>query len=165
MAAHCDPQHLLEAVEARAALCKTAEVKTAYREIANGIYDDPTALRQYAVRTKLAQTLFDLDTKAGLDAAYERVIPDPLCSVFNRPTKLGEQLIHLGSNTYDFTRLLGLPATFYGDALGPEVVSEIAPGGVLDPEKLQAILPTLPADMMGNLEQGLRSAGVSPTGL
>jgi len=165
MAAYCNPEDLAQAVEARSALCKTAELKVAYRDLANSIHEDPHAVREYAVRVKVAETLAEMDQRAGLDAYYERAIPDPLCSVFNRPAKLGEQLMHLGPNTYEANRILGLPLSFFHDTLGPEIVSEVAPGGVLDPELLMAILPTLPADMLGPLEQGLQSAGVQPTGL
>lgn len=165
MSAYCNPEELARAVEARGALCKTAELKDAYYGLAQSIHEDPHAVREYAVRVKVAETLEAMDRQSGLDAYYERAIPDPLCSVFNRPAKLGEQLMHLGPNTYEANRILGLPLSFFRDTLGPEIVSEIAPGGVLDPESLMAILPTLPADILVPLEQGLHSAGVQPTGL
>jgi hypothetical protein len=41
--------------------------------------------------------------------------------------------------------------TFWEDALGPDIVAEIAPNGQLDPEALAQILPTLPQDLKNTL--------------
>ena len=105
------------------------------------------------------------DEAAGLARHYDRKIPDPICTVFNTAVKLSAQMVNLGNDAYDLGSLAALPASFYSDALGPEVLSEIAPGGSVGPDRLAAVLPTLPADMLRGLQQGLASAGVAPTGL
>lgn len=160
MAALANPGAVLDGLAARAHLAKTAEAKGAYGEAAAALRQQPLALRSFDARVKLASLLMKLDKAAGLDPLYGRKLPDPLHTVFNTPMKVGAQMIDIGGAAYDLMDLLALPTSFFAQTLGPEVVGEIAPGGQLDPSKLAAVLPTLPADLMRVLGESLRSAGV-----
>jgi hypothetical protein len=111
---------------------------------------------------KLAQVLLGADRHSGLDKTWDDKIPDPFHTVFNTAVKTGAQLVDLGSGVFDLQALSALPSTFYADALGPEIVGQIAPGGQMDPDQLSAILPTLPADMKASLIHSLASAGLKP---
>lgn len=165
LAAYSNPQKVMEGLEARAQLAKTAEIKQTYRELADSLQEKPLQLRDYDTRVKLASTLMDLDKVAEITSHYDRRIPDPLCTVFNTHVKLGAQVVNLGTDAYDLSSLVALPTSFYADTLGPEILSEIAPGGQINPEAVEAILPTLPADMLKHFQQGLASAGVAPLGI
>ena len=160
MAALSDPGKVLDGLAARAYLAKTGEAKTTYQEMAAALRRQPIALRSFEARVKTASLLMKVDAAAGLEGAYGKRIPDPLHTVFNEPMKLGSQMIPIGGTAYDVMDLIGLPAEFYAQALGPEVVGEIAPGGQVDPARLGAVLPTLPEDMKRVLGESLRSAGV-----
>jgi hypothetical protein len=52
---------------------------------------------------------------------------------------------------FDKNKLAALPVSFWKDALGDDFVAEFAPGGVVDPAQLEAVLQTLPADMKATL--------------
>lgn len=158
-------EKLAEAIGQRCRFVKTAEARASYLALAQAAEDDPRALHDHGARVKLASTLLRLDHETGIVSEYGRRVLDPLQTVFNHPVKLGAHLISLGRETYDLAALAALPASFYGDALGPEIVGEIAPAGTLNPDALATILPTLPADMLSNLGAALRSAGVAPTGV
>lgn len=165
LASFSAPEKVLEGVTARAFLVKDAEAKVPYEVICASIRSDPGALRDHASRVKLASTLLNLDKRSGIEALWNKRVPDPVLTVFNRPAKVGAQMVVLGPESYDIQSLAGLPSTFWSDALGPEVVGEIAPGGQVNPDRLMDILPTLPAPMMQSLTQSLHAAGVRPTGV
>lgn len=165
MSAFSNVARVQEGLTGRYHLAKTAEHKRVYVALSEALAEDPRQLRDYAARVKLASVILKTDAAAGITGAYGKKILDPLRTVFNTPVKTGAQLVSLGDDAYDVTSLAALPQTFYADALGPEVLSEIAPGGQLDPDQLGAVLPTLPADMLRQFKQALASAGVAPTGI
>lgn len=158
-------EKLAEALGQRCRFVKSAEARAAYLALAQAAEDNPRALHEHEARVKLASTLLRLDHEEGLVPEYGRRVLDPLQTVFNYPVKLGAHLVSLGRESYDLAALAALPASFYGDALGPEIIGEIAPAGTVNPDALATILPTLPADMLSNLGSALRSAGVAPTGV
>lgn len=160
MSALANPGVVLDGLAARAHLAKTAEVRDAYERAATALRQEPTALRSFDARVKLASLLLKLDKTAGVDAHYGRKIPDPLHTVFNTPMKVSAQMIDIGGGAYDLQDLVAFPPDFYADSLGPEVVREIAPGGQMDAAKLAAVLPTLPMELKRVLGETLRSAGV-----
>ena len=162
LAAQCDEGLLAERIADRMYMTKNASVRERYRELGEAVTREPHSVKKFAVRTKLATLLEALDREAGI--VYDKRTPDPLQTVFNAPTKLGAQGINLGGASYDLGQLCGVPSSFYQDALGPEVASEIAPGGKVQPELIASILPTLPADMLQIFRQALLSAGVRPLG-
>ena len=163
MAGLSNREKVAEALTARGTLAKTASEKQGYTDIAAALRDDPKALREFNSQVKLAKLLIGMDARAGLSALYDSKIPDPFHTVFNTAVKLGAQMIDLGGATFDLMSLASLPSTFYSDALGPEIVGQIAPGGQVNPDQLAMILPTLPADMKQSLIVSLSSAGVKPS--
>lgn len=165
MAALSNPARVLDGLAARAHLAKSAELRTAYSDAAQGLRAEPRVLRNFEARVKLASTLMKLDTLAELTPLYGRKIPDPLHTVFNTAMKVGAAPIDLGGEAFDLMDLLALPSDFFAQALGPEIVGEIAPGGQLDPGQLAAILPTLPMELKRVLSSSLRSAGIKSVGV
>jgi len=165
LAAYSAPEKVLEAVIGRTQIVKSAEDRVPYETISEVIRKDPFSLRDYNARVKLASTLMTLDKKAGIEGTWNRKVPDPILSVFNRPAKVGARMVVLGSESYAIEQLAGLPASFWADAVGPEMVSEIAPGGQVNPDTLSDILPTLPAPMLQSVVRSLHAAGIKPSGV
>lgn len=161
LAAQSDAHQVAEALAVRMYQTKVASLREEYRRLGESVTSQPRELRKFTVRTKLAELLLRLDQEAGV--TYGPALPDPFRTVFNAPIKLGAAGVLIGNASYDLGQLCGLPATFYQDALGPEVSGELAPGGQVQPELIQSILPTLPADMQAILAQALQSAGLRPT--
>ena len=165
LAALSNPGIVIDNLAARAHMAKTAELKAPYVHAAEALRGNPTALRDFGARVKLASVMLAADKAAGLDAEYGKRLPDPMHAVFNHAVKLGAQMVDLGGNAFDLMDLVALPTSFWKDALGPEFVGQIAPGGQVSPEELVAVLPTLPADMKSVLAQALHSTGLKPSGV
>lgn len=130
--------------------------KTAYQKLADGLKGLPPEIRDREQLIKVAETLCELDKKAGLQKHYDRKLPDPLMTVFNTDKFAGPG-ITLGSKFISMDRLASYPATFYGDILGSDFVREASDNrGGVDPQKLAMILETLPSDMKSMLAANMR---------
>ena len=151
---------LTDTLAARASLAKTAEHRDAYLRVAEAVVYDRNGLLDHASRVKLAEAIGDLDEAAGLSKYYDRKIPDPVAAVFNSSVKLSAHMLDLGGHLVDSTKLGSLPASFFADALGTDFLSEVAPRGVVDAQKVAEVLTTLPADMKQDFARQLKAAGV-----
>lgn len=154
-----DPHALASTLEVRAMLAKTAEAKEGYTKLAQAVLQDRRGLRDHAMRVKVAAAINDLDLQADLAKHYDRKIPDPVASVFNAE-KVAEDAIDLGGAYVRPTHLESLPTTFFADALGPDVLREIAPQGRLSALKIAEVVNTLPADLKADFARQLRAAGI-----
>lgn len=132
------------------------QYKGAYQKLANAVAGLPSELRDRPTQVKLAETIDELDKKAGLARYYDRKLPDPLLTVFNTEKVAGEG-VDLNGRFVPMSRLASYPASFYGDVLGDDLVREASDGrGGMDPYKLAAILGTLPSDMKNVLAKQMR---------
>lgn len=157
--ASTDPHALASTLEVRAMLTADEELKGGYNKLAAAVISDRLGLKSYEARVKVAAAINELDTRAGLAKHYDRKIPDPVASVFNAE-KIAEDALDLGGAFVRPMHLQQLPTTFYSDALGPDVLREIAPGGRLDAQKVAEVVSTLPADMKADFARQLRAAGI-----
>jgi hypothetical protein len=132
----------------------TPEVAPIYADLQDRFKNVGPYLRDRDYQIKLAQVIHELDKEAGIMHLYGRRIQDPIQSVFNTEYALNS-LVKVGSALHDKTLLRKLPLSFWEDALGPDIVKEIAPTGTVDMATLEAILPTLPADLKEVLERQL----------
>jgi len=160
--ASTDPHALASTLEVRAMLASDAEAREGFGKLAVAVLEDRRGLRDHATRVKIAAAINELDTRAGLSKHYDRKIPDPVASVFNAE-KVAEDAIDLGGAFVRPLHLERLPTTFYSDALGSDVLREIAPGGRLDAQKVAEVVNTLPADLKADFARQLRAAGVPVT--
>jgi hypothetical protein len=101
-------------------------------------------------QVKLAQAIAELDKLAGIEKYVGKSLPNPFLTVWNTAKVAAEQL-ELNGMYFDKNKLAALPVSFWKDALGDDFVAEFAPGGVVDPAQLEAVLQTLPADMKATL--------------
>lgn len=141
-------QILKDWVEARkeAALKIGSEMAPAYDLLASKFRGVRPYITNREDQIKLASLLNEMDHKSGVDKFYGRSIPDPLRTVFNTE-KLASDALDLGGYTFSIKKLAALPSTFWSDALGADVMREIAPDGDVKMSALKEILPTLPQDL------------------
>jgi hypothetical protein len=142
-------------VEVRADLAPDS-VKDGYVKLAQalsksvGMSDDRTSL------IKLASTINTLDKQAGFDVSPRRDVYDPLATVFNTEKVAGDT-IDLAGTPARLSKLASLPSHMYGDVFGDDVIAELSTGGQLDQEKISAILPTMPADLLKSFSRQARA--------
>jgi hypothetical protein len=58
-----------------------------------------------------------------------------------------QETMTLAGRSVPMSTLMARDVNFYGDVLGPDIVTEISEGGDIDEQKLSEVLPTLPLDM------------------
>ena len=136
-----------------------AVISAAYEKLAEVLDTQPRYLRDRRQQVKLASAVADLDARAGVTGRYDRGLRDPMRTVFNTEKIARADDIDLAGTSFALSKLAGLPASFYKDALGDDFASELAPGGNVSSQKLAEILPTLPYDMKQSLAVSLRSTG------
>jgi hypothetical protein len=141
-------QVLKDWIEARqeAAIKLGSELAPAYELLAAKFKDVRPYITQRGDQIKLASLLNELDRKSGVDKFYGKSILDPLRTVFNTE-KLASDALNLGGYTFSIKKLASLPSTFWSDALGEDIMREIAPDGNVKMSALKDILPTLPQDL------------------
>lgn len=126
----------------------------AYQKLGDAFKNAEPLLDRRGDQVKLASCVLELDKQAGLVPMYDHSILDPLRTVFNTDVRR-DQFVKIGSVLQNKDLIRSMPLTFWQDALGDDIAQEIAPGGVVDPEALEQILPTLPADMKSAVETQL----------
>lgn len=139
-------QPLIDWLEARSDAAPAAH-KAGYQKLAQVARQLPAELHDRNTQVKLAEAIGELDDLAGLSQYYDRKLPDPLWTVFNTD-KIATAGITLAGRTVPLAQLANHPASFYADILGPDIVREATDAaGQLDPQRLAAVLVTLPVDM------------------
>jgi hypothetical protein len=141
-------QILKDWIEARqeAAIKLGSEMAPAYELLASKFKGVRPYLTDRKDQIKIASLLNELDRKSGVDKFHGKTILDPLRTVFNTE-KLATDALDIGGYTFSLKKLATLPSTFWSDALGADVMREIAPDGDVKISALKEILPTLPADL------------------
>jgi hypothetical protein len=133
------------------AACKlNSETEKIYEQLEQSFTNTVPYIKDKDYQVKLSETLLALDKKTGLDKLYGIALPDPIQSVWNT-TKLAQNQIELNGTLFDKNKLATVPLTFWEDALGEDVISEIAPNGTIDTNLLAQVLTTLPQDAKTNL--------------
>jgi hypothetical protein len=141
--AQCDLEKAAEWVEARGHACPKAE--KIFCKLAEGI----RTLSYNTERSeliKVANAIAKLDEEFGLARLYGKKLPNPQETVFNTKTAMQETMT-LAGRSVPMSTLMARDVNFYGDVLGPDIVTEISEGGDIDEQKLSEVLPTLPLDM------------------
>ncbi len=149
-------QILRDQLEARkeAALKKHSSMSEAYAALAKQFYNVSPYIQDRPYQLKVSQVVLYMDKEAGLTGQYGRYLEDPVSAVFNTGM-VSKKFLKVGAALNNRALLQALPLSFWQDTLGDEVAKEIAPNGVIDMASLEAILPTLPADMKASLETQL----------
>lgn len=145
-------------LEARATATQEQPLREAFQKLADGLRSAPAEMRDRSELVKVAETIGELDKRAGLTRYYDKKLPDPMQTVFNTE-KIAGQGVTLSGTFIPMTRLASYPATFYADILGDDFVREASNAqGDVDPYKIATILGTLPRDMQNVVVQQMQYA-------
>ena len=143
-------------LEARVEATKDGNIKMAYQTLADGLQRRGAELKNRPELLKLASVIAELDQKAGLDKHYDRKLPDAVQTVFNT-TKLASSCVDIAGSMIPLAKLAAMPSSFWSDLGGSELSNEVAPGGVVDAQKLATVLETLPLDLKIVLRSQMRA--------
>lgn len=146
----CTAKMAEDFIEARRCATKEPLFQRAYEKLASAFHRDDIHDRDTLITA--VDALAQLDKKAGLTKHYDKLLPDPIRTIFNT-TKLAEEDIDIAGRRISLNKLASLPSTFWQDLVGPEMVKEITTQGEIDRTKLAQILPTLPLDLKVVLKQ------------
>jgi hypothetical protein len=125
-----------------------------YKNLADAYRGSNRFMSNREEQHKLATCIAELDKVSGVEAFCGRKLPNAILTVWNTDKVAAEQ-VELNGMFFDKGMLASLPIDFWNTALGADFVAEFAPNGVVDPELLAQILPTLPADMKTTLTSQL----------
>lgn len=158
---YTDRPRLVDSIKARAAATKEASIQAKYAALAAAVASDRRGLRGQAARVKIAEAIGTLDEQAGLVGHYDRLLEDPIATVFNSTKIAAADDIDLGGGRMvSPASLARLPPSFFGDLFGQDIVKEIAPAGAVQPEMVKQVVDTFPADMKQQLSKALVNAGI-----
>jgi hypothetical protein len=151
-----DTQVLRDRIRARevAAIKVASPLAPVFAKLAEDVNGVQPYLMDRSEQIKLAKLIDVLDKQAGLEGFYDKKLYDPIRTVFNTAA-FSSQFTKAAGALQNKTLLMGLPLSFWQDALGEDIAKEIAPNGHVDLATLEQILPTLPADMKATLERQL----------
>lgn len=159
---YTDREALVDSLNARGAATKDSVIRAKFAALANSVSRDRAGLRDPVVRAKLAAAIGTLDEQAGLTGHYDRLLSDPIATVYNSTKVAASDDIDLGGGRMvSPAAVAALPTTFFSDVFGNDIVAEIAPNGHVQPELVQQVMATFPADMKQQLARALSAAGVS----
>jgi len=139
---------------AEAALQAKSPLASAFQKLAEEFTNVEPYVYDRNDQFKLASTVSHLDKEAGLTQHYGRKLLTPIETVFNTDIPR-DAFVKVGSSLANRGMLQQMPLSFWKDALGDDIAKEIAPGGEVDPDMLEQIIPTLPADLKAALETQL----------
>lgn len=139
---------------AEAATRLQSPLAAAFNKMAEAYTNTEKYIHDRTDQLMLAATVSKLDKEAGLTQYYGTKLPTPIETVFNTDQSR-KDFLKVSSVLANKALLAKLPLSFWEDTLGADIAQEIAPGGVVNPEMLEQIIPTLPADLKAVLETQL----------
>jgi hypothetical protein len=142
----CTTKRAMDLIEARRCATKDPLFQTAYVKLAAVLQGRAETLHDREELIELAEAVARIDKLAGLGKHYDKLMPDPIQTVFNTE-KLAEEMVDLNGREVALSKLAAMPATFWEDVIGPDMAAEITTGGDIDASKLAQIVPTLPLDL------------------
>ena len=144
----CTTKVAADLIEARRMATKEPLFQQGYEKLAAAVRRSGREMIQDRDElVALADAVAKLDKEAGVDRLYDRKIPDAVQTVFNT-TKLAEPMIDLAGRDVALSKLAALPATFWEDVVGKDLLRDITDGsGRIDNTKLGQVVPTLPLDL------------------
>jgi hypothetical protein len=142
----CTTKTAMDLIESRRMATKDPLFQRAYEKLATAFAGRDTITDRDEL-IKVADALTKLDRQAGIDHRYDKTLPDPIQTVFNT-TKVAEEMVDVAGRQIALSKLAAMPATFWQDLVGPDMVKEITDKtGSVDITKLTQVLPTLPLDL------------------
>lgn len=177
----CDPAEVVEAIEKRA-MCIHADtgatrdgsgnltggLRASFKKMAQCIKESPAQALQPDMLVKLAETLDQLDRQWKLDELYGKALTRPEDVIFkNTFSKTAEDLTkHVATTsgkTYEKSAFRKLALSEVRSLFGEDFAEQVkTPLGVIDPEKMASLVPTLPRPDAQLLDGLLSDNGIVP---
>jgi hypothetical protein len=154
----CHSKKAAEEIAKRGYFAEDMDQKKLYLRMAQviqGEMGDPETLE------KVAHNLDLMDRLNGIDKFYGKGFEDPYKTVYNMTVKAAQAaltVMDILGNQFTVDELINVGPELYDRALGPEFVGAISKRGSLDPDALQAVIPTLPRDEKAILVKHLNQA-------
>ena len=146
----CDTKRLRDWLGARAEATTDPQIKAGYEELYEKVGRLQPVIGDREELIKVACAIQELDEAAGLGKFYDRLLLDPLSTVFNTE-KVADEMIELAGRQVPLEQLLQVEPEVYRDVFGPDLADEFIDGDMIDPEQLKVILPTVPFDLQRTL--------------
>lgn len=146
----CDTKRLRDWLGARAEATADPQIKAGYEELYEKVSQFPAFIGDREELIKVACAIQELDEAADLGRFYDRMLLDPLSTVFNTE-KVADEMIELAGRQVTLEQLLQVEPDVYRDVFGPDLADEFIDGDMIDPEQLKVILPTVPFDLQRTL--------------
>lgn len=138
----CSTHTLRTWLGARAAVTE-GPVQQAFDKLAEDLRVAPTYIQDRKDLVKLASTVNQLDSRAGLEKHYDRQLPDPLLTVFNTE-KTAMLTVDLAGMQAPVAEIMQLPPEVWEQVDAPEL-AEIAASG--DESTFKQVFDTMPLDI------------------
>lgn len=154
----------IEEVEKRAYRTRNTEFGAGFAKLAEALKTvDKTDI---AGARKLQELLVHLDKEAGLDRYYGKHYKNPLELLYEGTNmeymfKKAEHTIDLADKKVPLASFLALSPQMYEDILGKDIKQNIMIGDQVDPEKVMAVIPTLPRPEAYYLHSQMQAAGLA----
>jgi hypothetical protein len=143
----CDTRVLRDWVEARASATTDVDIRMGYEKLAESIKKMPPHCSDSDALIKVAVVLRELDEGADLVKKYDRTFMDPVTTVFNMD-KVADETITVAGKQIPLDTLMNIDPDIYDDVFGADLAGEFVDStGVINPEQLKIILPTVPRDL------------------
>ena len=163
----CHPPAVVQMLQDRARLAKTAAQKDAMTKLAQVVVTQPRAALDPSTLLKLAETIDGYDRALHLQDAYSDVIPrseDVLFGITLREARasIGDAVALTTTRVYDRKDFQKLALQDLRDLFGKDFASSVAAGLEINTEKLAEIVPTLARPDAELFERALQEAGIPP---
>lgn len=141
---------LCDWLEARASVSEGPH-QEAYDKLASELEKAPPYIKDRKSLLKLAGAIGELDKQAGLDAYYDRKLPDPILTVFNTE-KIAMLTCDVVGQEVACEELMSLPPEVWEQVDAPEL-AELAEAG--DETMFKQVFDTMPLDIKVVLQEYL----------
>jgi hypothetical protein len=163
----CNPQEVVRAIHDRAKLVKWEEGRQQTEKLAEFVQNKPRQALDPTMLTSLAKSIDAVDQANGLVGKYGQALPRPEDICFKVTYKeaqasAGNACAMTSGTIYDKGELTKIGLEDLKAHFGDSFVSEVAPDGRVDPEKMAEMASTLPAPDAEVFDAIAKEAGVQP---
>jgi len=162
-----DTAEVVDMLQQRAKLARDQQQREKIAELANTVRSSPRTALQPGTLVDLAITLDTIDRSLGLTAKYGEYLQAPENVIFKVTyTKAAEDFHELcpltTGNAYSRDQLAKVGRDTLESLFGTDFVQEVSTGLDIDPEKLAAVVATLPRPDAQLFDQLMQETGQQP---
>jgi hypothetical protein len=165
----CDPAEVVQAIEQRARMVKSAELRQQFMKMAATVKESPRKMLQPPTLIKLAETLDTLDRQLNLTHRYAEGLQRPTDVIFKVTfgKVAGDLYNHVSTTSgklYEKSAFKKIALEDLEGLFGREFAERVqTPLGEIDPEKMAEEVGTLPRPEAELLDGLLADNGITPS--